>query len=459
MRLENLRWLAAAASLTLAQAAPAAAQEAKSETDVSASLASFMKEAVDGEGFSGSVIITRAGEPLLRSGYGLANLELSAPNEPGTKFRLGSVTKQFTAMAVLILAERGALGLDDPISSRLDDAPETWKPITVRHLLNHTSGIPNFTDFPDYAPNMRRPQTHAEMVARFRDKPLDFEPGSKFSYSNSGYYLLGLVIEKAAGKSYEDFLREAIFQPLGLNDTGYDHSESILPSRAAGYERAGEGGVKNASFLDMSQPFSAGALYSTVDDLSKWDRALAAGKLISSESYEQMFRPAHDGYAFGWMVAEKDGRVEQGHGGGINGFNTIVLRYPSEDTFVAVLSNVTPTALGRIARGLAAISRGEQPDRPKQREVATVDPKIYDHYVGRYALAPTFIISVTREGDRLFVQATDQPKFEVFPESQTDFFLKVVDAQITFVQDADGPATHLILHQGGADQKAERVKE
>jgi CubicO group peptidase (beta-lactamase class C family) len=417
-----------------------------------------MEEAAREVGYSGTVIVTKGGEPLLRAAYGEANRELGVPNRPETKMRLGSVTKQFTAMAVLILAEQGKLKLDDRIVEKVDFAPAAWKDITVRHLLNHTSGIPNFTDFPDYMPKRTWPQTHEEMVARFRDKPLEFEPGSRFNYSNSGYFLLGIIIEKASGQKYEDFLEEAILGPVGMADTGYDWSREILPGRAAGYELGPDGPV-NAAPIDMGQPFAAGALYSTVDDLAKWDRALAGKKLISKESYAEMFKPAHDGYAFGWAVAEKDGRLEQSHGGGIDGFNSLVVRFPEEDLFLAFLSNLVPARLNLLSKSLAAIARGEEPERPWAFEPAKIDPAVYDGYVGRYAVAPEFVVTVSRDGDRLFVQAPEQPKFELMPASETEFVLKGVEARMVFRKVEEGKAGEAVLLQGGREMPAPRVEE
>ncbi len=239
--------------------------------DLTTKFQQYMDAAVKVDGFSGSVLVSRGGETLFARGYGMANIELQVPNTPRTKFRLGSITKQFTAMAIMIIAEQGKLKLDDPIGKYVDDAPKTWKKVTLHHLLTHTSGIFDFTSDPDLEKLMSRPETLRSLIARFKDKPVNFPPGEKFAYCNSGYVLLGAVIEKVSGMSYEAFLRKSIFEPLGMKDTGYDHTETILPNRAAGYERVGDG-LKNADYIHMSQPFSAGALYSTVEDLARWDR-------------------------------------------------------------------------------------------------------------------------------------------------------------------------------------------
>ena len=422
--------------------------------DIPGRLSSYMDAATKVGKFSGSVLVAKDGKVLFAKGYGLANAEHEIPNTPETKFRLGSITKMFTATAILILQDRGKLKVDDPVGKYLPDAPKAWDKVTIHHLLTHTSGVPSYTDDIGYGLSMTKPETVASMIARFKDKPLQFEPGSKFHYSNSGYFLLGAVIEKLSGKSYEAFLKEAIFEPLAMKDTGYDQPAKVLAKRASGYNRRDDGLI-NAPYLDMNQPYSAGSLYSTVGDLFKWDCALKAGH-FSKGVMAAMFTPFKNNYAYGWSIGERKGHKQFGHGGGINGFATDFERYPDDGVCVAVLCNVLPAAPGKVARDLAGIVFGESVPLPKAHVVATVNPKIYDDYVGKYELTPTFALTVTRDGDRLMTQATGQGKVEVFPESETDFFLKVTDAQITFVKEG-GKVTHLILHQNDQDMKAKRV--
>jgi len=425
--------------------------------DIPARLSAYMDAAAKQEKFNGSVLVAKDGKILFAKGYGLANAEHEIPNTPETKFRLGSITKQFTATAILILQDQGKLKVEDLIGKYLSDAPKAWEKVTIHHLLTHTSGIPSYTDDLLYGLSMTKPETVNSMIARFKDKPLSFEPGSKFHYDNSGYFLLGAIIEKVSGTSYEAFLKAAIFEPLGMKDTGYDRHATVLPKRASGYDRRGDRLV-NAPYLDMNQPYAAGSLYSTVGDLLKWDRALKAGKPVSKAAMAAMFKPFKDNYAYGWLIGERKGHKQIGHGGGINGFATDFERYPEDDVCVAVLCNVLPSNPGKVTRDLAGIVFGETVALPRARVVAKVDPKIYDAYVGKYQLAPTFALTVTREGDRLMTQATGQGENEIFPESDTEFFLKVVDAQLTFVKEG-GKVTHLILHQNGRDMKAKRVAE
>lgn len=246
--------------------------------------------------FMGSVLVAQNGKVLLDKGYGYANLEWQVANSPQSKFRLGSITKQFTAACILLLEERGKLSTDDPVKKYLSNAPAAWDKITIYNLLTHTSGIPNFTSFPDYQTSEGTPTTPEKLVERFLNKPLDFQPGEKFQYSNSNYILLGYLLEKISGQSYQNFLAANIFKPLGMNDSGYDSNSEIIPHRAAGY-MPGPNGSVNASYIDMTIPFSAGALYSTTEDLLRWEEALFGGKVLNAASFKKMTTPFKDDYA------------------------------------------------------------------------------------------------------------------------------------------------------------------
>lgn len=323
--------------------------------DTAQKLKQHMENVATKDGFSGAVLVMKDSKPLLREAYGKANYELDVPNTVETKFRLGSITKQFTAMAVMILAEQGKLSVDDPISKHLENSPPAWEKITIRHLLTHTSGIASYTSFPQMMTRtVRIPAQLDEVIASFKDKELDFPPGDKFAYSNSGYIVLGKIIERASGHDYEAFLKQSIFQPLEMTDTGYDHNAAILPKRAAGYVRTFIL-LANAPYIDMTWPHAAGSLYSTVDDLAKWDAALSAGKLIGTDSYKAMFTPQKASYAFGWFVRDYKGHKEIRHAGGIHGFSTSILRYPEDMLCIVVLNNVVPTRSEQIGRELAAI--------------------------------------------------------------------------------------------------------
>lgn len=425
--------------------------------EITAKVDEYMNAAVSVDGFSGSILVARDGQPIVSRGYGMASIELGVSNTPQTIYRLGSVTKQFTGMAITMLQERGKLSVSDAICKYFPDCPAAWQPITIKNLLTHTSGIPNYTDFPDFAKTTVLPMTTAEMVAQIKSKPLEFVPGEKYAYTNSGYYLLGVIIERASGKLYADFLQENIFKPLGMKQTGYDSTTRIIKNRAAGYVKQ-DGELVNAAYMDMTIPYAAGAMYSTTEDLLVWDQALYGEKLVSRKSLDEIFTPFKDGYGYGWTIGKRFDHQVAAHGGGIYGFATYIARFPADHVTVIVLSNVQSGPSGKIANDLAAIVFGAAYEIPKERKEIAVDAKILEKYVGDYQLLPNVVFTVTFENGKLLGQIPGRPKFPFSPESETVFFSKDVNAQITFTRDAQGQTTGLTLNQGGSNIPAPKIK-
>ncbi len=537
--------------------------------------------------FNGSVLVAENGKVIYKKGFGFANMEWDIPNAPNTKHRLGSVTKQFTGMLILQLAENGKIDLQAPVTKYLPEYPKaSGDIITIHHLLTHTSGIPNYTSFPDFFQNKsRNPYTPTEFVKEFSEMDLDFTPGEKFSYSNSGYFLLGVLIEKISGKSYEQMLQEKIFTPLNMTDSGFDHHATILKNRATGYEKDG-GEFVNSRYLDMSIPYAAGSLYSTVEDLYLWDQGLYANTLLSKASMDLFFGKHIEAmggyYGYGWAVGtaaigNTEERIETiSHGGGINGFNTLIARGPSDKLLIVLLNNTGGAPLNAMAKAIRGIMYDKTYDFPKksvanamydeiesngmeaalvryntiksssdydldesdmnsmgykllqsekldeaavvfklnveafpksfnaydsyaealmtqgnkeeaivnykksvemnpnnqngidylkklgvdvsefEKEVTVADD-ILQSYTGKYELAPTFILTVTKEGSQLKAQATGQPVFDVFPKSDTEFYLKVVEAQLTFNKNEAGDVESVTLFQGGRETTGKKM--
>lgn len=441
---------ALAAGLIAVASATTSADELTSKVD------EYMDARVKHDRFSGTILIARDGKPLVRQGYGMANLEHDVPNRPDTKFRIGSITKQFTAMAIVILQERGKLDVREKIKTYLPDSPKSWDEVTVHHLLTHSAGIPNYTSFPDFLASMRTHLSLDQLIAKFKDKPLEFKPGEKFKYSNSGYIVLGKLIEKVSGRGYAQFMRENIFDPLSMKDTGFDNPIPVIKNRASGYSHPFVATV-NAQYIDMGVVHAAGALYSTVDDLLLWDQALYTEKLVKKATMEKIFVPFKDNYAYGWLVVPSFGRKMATHTGGINGFVTDIRRFPDERLCVIVLSNVDGTPCPAMGRDLAAIVLGQKYTIPGTRKEIKVDPKVYDTLAGVYECSePKITITITRADDRLLAQIPGQPKIPIYPTSELAYFYKVVDAQLEFVKDGSGKVTHLDFHQGSLDFKAKR---
>ncbi len=311
----------------------------------------------ENETFTGAVLVARNDEILLSQGYGWADRDNQTPNSPQTKYRLGSVTKQFTAAAILILQTQGKLDVQDRICSHLSECPDSWHEITIHHILTHTAGIPNLTDFPNYKTFKAIPTTPEQTIARFKDKPLDFQPGKKWNYSNSGYVLLGYLIEQVSGQSYEMFLHQNILDPLQMTSTGYDHQDGNL---AIGYTGVSSHWEKPAD-IDMSLPYAAGGLYSTVEDLYRWDQALYTEQLLSKESLDLMFTPYVKtrfpglSYGYGWFVGRMNNHQAVSHGGGIDGFVTEIRCYIADEVTIIILSNRQTTNVPQIADQIAEV--------------------------------------------------------------------------------------------------------
>ena len=328
--------------------------------------------------FHGSVLVAEKSSVIYKKGFGLADMEWNVPNQPDTKHRLGSITKQFTAMLIMQLVEQGKLKLDVPISTYLSDYPKkNGDVITLHHLLTHTSGTPNMTSFPRFGKDiMRNSYTPVELVKLFADSALNFKPGEKFEYSNSGYILLGYIVEKVTGKSYEQVLQENIFTPLNMKNTGYDHAGPLLKNRARGYQKNGWLYV-NSDFIDMSVPYAAGSMYSTVEDLYLWNQALYGSQLLRKENMDLLFAKhipsgGNYHYGYGWGIGEiplgntteRIGTV--GHSGGINGFNTQLTRIPSDKSFIVLLNNTGGAPLNDMTKAIAAILYDKSYDLPKK---------------------------------------------------------------------------------------------
>ena len=460
--IDQVTRMMAAVSLTLIYVSFVAAQGTatlQTNDQITAKVDEYMKAVLQVDGFSGTILIARDGKPIVSKGYGMANIELNVPNTPEKIFRLGSITKQFTGMVISMLEERGKLSVSDPMCNYFADCPDIWKPITIKHLLNHTSGITNYTSFPDFAKTTIMPVTTVAMADRIKKEKLEFVPGERMSYSNSGYFLLGNIIEKASGKTYANFLQENIFTPLGMKQSGYDDPLRIIPNRAAGYQKqAGE--VINASYMDMSVPYAAGSLYSTTGDLLIWDQALYTEKLVSKKSLEEIFTPwkGEAGYAYGWGIGKKFGHREISHGGGIYGFATEIARYPDDRVTVVVLSNIQAAPAGQIASNLAAIIFGAAYETPKERKIISLDQKVMEKYVGEYQIGTNIIVAITLESGKLLGQLGGQGKFSLAPESESEFYSRDVNAQIVFIKDAAGLVTGFTLKQGGGNTPAKKVK-
>ncbi len=425
--------------------------------DIVPKVGEYMDALVRTGKFNGSILIARDGKVLISRGYGMANFELDVPNTPQTKFRIGSMTKPFTAMAIMLLQERGKLSVQASVCKYLPDCPAAWQPITIHHLLSHTSGIAKHDKAADYLKTAMLPMTVTQLIDSFKNKPPDFKPSERFDYNNNGYILLGYIIERVSGQSYETFLRENIFAPLKMMNSGYDEHDPIIKYRATGYVREGNN-LLNALYIDQSQPYSAGALYSTVEDLFLLDQALYSGKLLSQKSLDTMLTPVGGNYGYGWFINKQFNRRVLVHPGGLPGFTAILARYPDDKVLIVMLSNVENSQVIRASGDLAAIVFGEKYELPKERTAVRVNPKVFNAYIGGYEDRPGRITAIMVEGETLMIKLAGQPDpVPLSPESETQFFHPTMDIQVAFIKDEKGNVTGLKLRLNGRDFQAKKV--
>ncbi|WP_271767711.1 serine hydrolase [Aquimarina algiphila] len=507
-----------------------------------------------------SILVAKDGKPIFRKAYGKANLELDVDLKPENVFEIGSITKQFTAVAILMLEEQGKLKIEDKITKYIPDYPTNDKIITIHHLLNHTSGIKSYTGMESFMKLARNDMTPKELINVFKNEPMDFDPGEKFLYNNSGYILLGYIIEVITGDTYENFIEKNIFKKISMNSSYYGSMKELIKNRAYGYQQKDEGYV-NADYLSLTLPYAAGSLMSTVDDLLKWQNAISANTFIKRTSLEKAINGStlNNGeeinYGYGWGKMTIQGSKGYAHSGGIFGYTTNGIFLEDENVYVVGLTNCNCKRVSDITRRVAAVVIGKPiPNKkdaitlsedklkkwvgayqfeeniirhvtlrdgqlyslregedsrefkiypmkdgsfifdegtisytfsmtkdgrrqtifksgeesftgkgidkapPAEKKTIKVSSDILKKYIGKYELQPSFIINVTVEGDSIFAQATGQPKFEIFAETELRFFLKVVPAEIVFSKNEEGKVDSLTLNQGGRQMPAKKIE-
>lgn len=411
------------------------------------------------DGFMGSVLVVKGEEVLLSKGYGKANLEHDIDNTPDTRFRIASISKQFTGAAILKLQEQGLLDVHASLATYLPTYPR-GNDITLHDVLTHSAGVPNFTSFEDYRLFKKQHTTLEELVNRFKDLPLEFEPGTKHNYSNSGYILLAHVIEEISKKSYGESLKEHFFEPYGLTHTGEEIPGLLISKRASGYGY-GSGEYWNAEYIDMTIPKGAGNLYSTTQDLHRWMQQLYQGHVLKAESLEAMKKPlilpdgTNTGYGYGIYFGKWEEQAI-GHNGGIDGFASSAFYFPERDMTITVLCNVETCNADVILGSVKDIVFGKDVPLPVKPVAITLDSSIMARYLGDYELRPNFILTIRLSENRLMAQATGQSEFELFASSETEFFTDF-NAGATFTLE-NGKVNGLIWHQGGHDTTAQRLE-
>lgn len=408
--------------------------------------------------FNGSVLVAQKGKILLEQGYGYKDVAAKTKADANSLYQYGSVTKQFTAALVMYLQEKGKLSIGDKLSKYFPDLPFADS-VTIYHLLTHTSGIYNYTRNADFMMHDAvKPITQEKALALFRDHPLEFKPGTQFSYSNSGYMLLGYIIEKASGLPYEKLMRQVILQPLGMRTAGFDFAHNGSPDRTSGYNFIdGDKGDK-AGIVDSSVSYAAGALYGSVKDLYAWHRALERGALLSAASWKQIYTPFLSKYGFGWGIDSLYGRQVIQHNGGIFGYTSTIKRFPQEDVVVIVLANNSSPRIEEMANNLAAIVFGQPVSWPKEKVAIQLSEEKLRPFVGEYELMPNFMVTIRLENGVLKVKPSGQNEADLLPLNETDFFIKNEDVDLSFVKDSAGAVTGFRFTQGGGVMQAKKIR-
>jgi CubicO group peptidase (beta-lactamase class C family) len=447
----------------LAEAAPPTA-------DLAARIDPLFSIVVQSNWPGGEVLVARDGRIIFEKGYGFAQMESRTPFTDHTRFRIGSITKQFTSAAIFKLAEDGKLGIDDPLSKFIPKWPR-GNEVTLRHLLTHSSGIHNFTAKPGFYDHVTEPISTEALIASFQNDPYDFNPGEKYSYCNSGYVLLGHIIEKVSGQSYGEYLRKTFFKPLGMKNTGVYRAGMPSAGEAFGYSYT-NGTIVRAVNWDMSKVSTAGELYSTAHDLFLWNEAIFHHCVLSEASLKTAFTigvlklddPTHPedvGYACGWTRDWLNGAREISHGGELWGFGSYLLRLPDYNLTVVVLLNSAPhppeIQQWALAREIARRVLGSELPGDGKQKVVEIAPADVALAVGKYDLAGGAILTVTAETNHVFAQITGRPRFEIFPKSDRSFFVPAGNAEATFVRNGINQVVKVILKQSGDRIDAHRV--
>lgn len=381
--------------------------------------------------FSGAVLVAKKGEIIYKEAFGLANMEWNFPNTVDTKFRIGSLTKQFTSAAILQLAEAGKLSLQDPLSKYVKNFPKSDS-VTIHMLLNHTSGIKSYTNMAKFRNVLTAPLTKDSIINFFKNEPYEFSPGTKYNYNNSGYFLLGYIIEKVSGQSYSNYISQHLNSKATLTNTSVDIVDVILPKRASGYMKDFKG-WKNAQYISMEFPYSAGAIVSTVEDLHQWNMALHKGKILGNDMYKKMITPYLENYGYGLRIDSVDNHRRIGHSGGIPGFLSHNDYYPEQDIEVIVLSN-NSSASTQIANGIGAIMFDKKVSTPYQHKEIQIETEALSKFAGKYK-GEDLSIELIFKNNKLYRRA-GYMDIHLKPESKTKFFYSDgTDRQINFIID------------------------
>ncbi|MGN6266152.1 MAG: serine hydrolase [Ginsengibacter sp.] len=408
--------------------------------------------------FNGSALVAKDGNILLNKGFGYRNAETGVLNDEHSIYQLGSVTKQFTSAVILKLQSENKLSVADKISKYFPDYPK-GDSITIRELLTHTAGIYNYTNDENFMKNeITKPKTREQMMALFENKPLDFSPGTSWSYSNSGYSMLGYIIEKVTNTSYEQAVRHYIFSPLKMMHSGFDFTHLDNTDKTVGYLALNARDTVRAPIVDSTVSFSAGAIYSTTGDLYRWSHALENNTILSASQQNEAYTPVKNKYGYGWGIDSIDGKRRVSHGGGIPGYITTISRVASDGVTIILLSNASNESIGAISNSIYAILYHKKYELPKERKAVNLDASTMKQYEGEYEIRPGLNVTIYAKDTVLIATPTGQSDKALFAEKKDSFFEKEEDVQLEFTRNDKNEVNGFVLRQAGKEIKCKKLK-
>ena len=408
--------------------------------------------------FNGAALVAKNGVILLNKGYGYRNAGDKIANTEQTVFQLGSVTKQFTSAIILKLQQEKKLSVLDKLSKYFPGYPK-GDSITIEHLLTHTSGIFNYTNDGNFMANeVAKSASREKIMALFKDRPLDFPPGTGWNYSNSGYSLLGYIIEDVTKTPYEQVVRKYIFTPLKMTHSGFDFTHLKINEKATGYFKLNDKEMVPSPIVDSTVAYSAGAIYSTTGDLYLWHKALQQNKILSKEQQEKAYTPVKNRYGYGWNIDSVEGKRRVSHGGGIHGFVTNISRVPEDDICIVLLSNTSDPAIGAITKSIFAILYGKEYELPKERIAIKLPEEKLKEYEGEYEIRTDLHVIISLKDGELVAAPTGQKTDILYVEKEDLLFLKSQDIQLAFTRNDKKEIDGFILHQNGAKIPCKKIK-
>ena len=453
-----------------------AASAFSQNSDVAGTINRYLTIRTEMGNFSGAILAAKDGRIIIRKGYGYADVEKRTPYTPETKHEVASISKMFTAMTALKLRDENKLKLGDPICKYIETCPVQWQPITIQELMRHTSGIPDYEaklglGSEKYLEFMTKPGANRQIVEDAKKLPLDFTPGEKFNYSNTGYIILSRIIEEAAGEPFEKYVAKAILRPAKMSNSGVINFKDPPKDLATGYSFGDigwdkvlsgvsllDGHLKRMPQLTLESPEGDAWLYTTIDDLYKWSLIMDGSPLVSSQEAKEVFTPGLENYGYGWFIGKGFGRTRMRHNGGLPGYISDFVKFPDDKITIIIFSNIDRARLSNIVRDISSIILGLPYDMPVRGTVEKLTDEEVSRLVGEYKTADGKTLTVSKEPEYITAKLQDRYTAGLIPLSPIEFYFPLGDGKAIFTIGDNGRAIRVNMRYSGEDHIAERVK-